>query len=65
MSGDGRMFRFSVEAGGQRWLLAASSEAERQAWLAHLGRFARIHSHAASPGWVLPAVHTEYAYICF
>ena len=57
VSGDGRLFRFSVEAGGQRWLLAASSEAERQAWLAHLGRFARIHSPAASPGWLSHTMH--------
>ena len=58
VSSNGRLFRFSVEAGGQRWLLAASSEAERQAWLAHLGRSARIHSPAASPGWVLPGMCT-------
>ncbi|KAK9832732.1 hypothetical protein WJX81_005524 [Elliptochloris bilobata] len=50
VSAEGRLFRFNVEAGGQRWLLAASSQTERETWLAHLGQFADVKSPSPSQG---------------
>jgi len=50
VSGESSLSRFTLEAGGQRWLLAAGTQAERQTWLAHLCRFAGGQSPLLSPG---------------
>jgi hypothetical protein len=53
--GNGSLYPFTVAAGGQRWLLAAGTQAERQAWLGHLGRCAGVPRAPPPPGAPRPA----------